>query len=184
MSEKHIVQNCAPTLAGLKTGNIFQYPYENKQELIRFLRRLNERLAPKGIRVVPMRITQKRALLYLFRPNKLGKDLSAAPAACLLKSRGYCPENCEQCVATLGKKLRQEEAFPHEIGLFLGYPPEDVEGFIQHGAAASKCTGCWKVYGDEEAAKKTFAQYKKCTKVYCDRWSKGSTLERLTVPKS
>lgn len=184
MSEKQIVQNCAPTLAGLKTGNIFQYPYEDKKELLNFIRRLNRRLGPRGIRVVPLRITEKRALLYLFRPGKLEKDLNHRGAACLLEREGYCPRNCGQCVARLGKKLRQQEDFPHEIGLFLGYPPEDVEGFIQNGAAGSKCTGCWKVYGDEEAAKKTFAQYKKCTKVYCDCWEKGTTLERLAVPPS
>ena len=183
MSEAHIVRNCAPTLAGLKTGNIFQYPYERKEELIRFIRQLNRRLANKGIRVVPMRITEKRALLYLFRPKQLGADLSHSDAAGILRSRGYCPERCGQCVQRLGKKLRQQEDFPHEIGLFLGYPPEDVEGFIDNNAQDCKCTGCWKVYGDEEAAKKTFAQYKKCTKIYCDCWEKGTTLERLAVSR-
>ncbi len=184
MCEAPIVKNCAPTLAGLKTGSIFQYPYENKQELLRFIRQLNRRLSKKGIRVVPMRITEKRALLYLFRPEKLGVDLSNGNAAGLLRSCGYSPEHCGQCVARLGKKLRQQEDFPHEIGLFLGYPPEDVQGFIQNKAKDCKCTGCWKVYGDEEAAKKTFAQYKKCTKIYCDCWERGTPLERLAVTRS
>ena len=181
MFEQQIVKNCAPTLAGLKTGNMFQYSYESREELLTFIRRLNRQLAEKGIRVVPLRMSEKRALLYLFRPKKLRHDLTHGSAACLLRSRGYCPEHCGRCVAQLGKKLRRQEAFPHEIGLFLGYPPEDVEGFINQGAHRCKCTGCWKVYGDEETAKKTFAQYKKCTKVYCDRWEQGTSLDRLTI---
>ena len=31
--------------------------------------------------------------------------------------------------------------FPHEVGLFLGYPPEDVKGFIDHRANNFKCAG-------------------------------------------
>ena len=39
--------------------------------------------------------------------------------------------------------------FPHEVGLFLSYPPEDVKGFIAHRANDFKCAGLWKVYGNE-----------------------------------
>ena len=52
---------------------------------------------------------------------------------------------------------------------------------MENKACNCKCVGCWKVYGDEEAAKKKFAQYKKCTQVYSDRWAKGTDIERLTV---
>ena len=71
--------------------------------------------------------------------------------------------------------------FPHEVGLFLSYPPEDVKGFIENRAANAKCTGVWKVYGDERQARQTFAKYKKCTQVYCERWQSGSGLDKLAV---
>ena len=66
------------------------------------------------------------------------------------------------------KRIKSGNEFPHEIGLFLGYPPEDVDGFINNGAKGAKYVGTWKVYGDESIAKRTFAQYKnvrKCTKM-------------------
>lgn len=50
--------------------------------------------------------------------------------------------------------------FPHEVGLFLSYPPEDVKGFIAHRANDFKCAGLWKVYGNEEKARSLFAKYK------------------------
>ena len=71
--------------------------------------------------------------------------------------------------------------FPHEVGLFLSYPPEDVKGFIDHRANDFKCTGLWKVYGDEEKARSLFAKYKKCTEIYCALWQSGSKLEQLAV---
>ena len=49
--------------------------------------------------------------------------------------------------------------FPHEVGLFLSYPPEDVKGFIDHRANDFKCAGLWKVYGDVEQARAAFRLY-------------------------
>ena len=71
--------------------------------------------------------------------------------------------------------------FPREVGLFLSYPPEDVKGFIDHRANNFKCTGPWKVYGDEGKARSLFAKYKKCTEIYCALWQSGSKLEQLAV---
>ena len=71
--------------------------------------------------------------------------------------------------------------FPHEVGLFLSYPPEDVKGFIDHRANGFKYAGLWKVYGDEEKARSLFAKYKKCTEIYCALWQSGSKLEQLAV---
>lgn len=51
--------------------------------------------------------------------------------------------------------------FPHEVGLFLSYPPEDVKGFIAHRANDFKCAGLWKVYGNEEKARSLFAKIQK-----------------------
>ena len=42
-------------------------------------------------------------------------------------------------------------------------------------------TGYWKVYGNEEEAKRKFEKFKKCTRIYCEEWEKGRTLEKLTV---
>lgn len=181
MPENHIIRNCAPTLAGIKTGNIFTCPYESKEALLQSIRNLNGQLRCKGLRILPLRFSEKRALIYLYRPKKLCADLTDSSAAQLLRDHGYEPERCEKCVAKLMQKLRGQEDFPHEIGLFLGYPPEDVHGFIENNACGCKCVGCWKVYGDEDAARKRFAQYKKCTQIYCDQWAKGKDIKRLTV---
>ena len=181
MSDHDIIRHCAPTLAGIKTGSLFTCAYESKDTLNRSLQQINHRLGSKGLRAIPLRFSEERALIYLYRPKSLSKDLSDSIAAELLQQYGYRPARCGECVVRLAQKLRQEHDFPHEIGLFLGYPPEDVRGFIDNNACSCKCVGYWKVYGDEEAARKKFAQYKKCTQVYCDRWAKGADIERLTV---
>lgn len=181
MSEDYLVRHCAPTLAGIKTASLFTYPFETQEELLRSVRRMNKRLNPKGLRVLPLRYSGAKALIYIYRPRKLAEDLSDATASKILQNCGYNTSSCQKCVVRLVQKLRQEPDFPHEIGLFLGYPPEDVCGFMEQGPDCCKCTGCWKVYGDEAAAQKKFTQYKKCTRVYCDLLAKGKDIERLTV---
>lgn len=181
MSEEYLIRNCAPTLAGLKTANLFTCPADDKAAVLAEIRRISRILFPKGLRLVPLRFSDEKALIYLYRPRKLSADISNEAAAAILHRRGYDTACPDRCVAQLMQRIRAQGAFPHEIGLFLGYPPEDVLGFIENGGKCCKCVGCWKVYGDEIAAKKRFALYKKCTRVYCDRWANKNDIERLTV---
>lgn len=181
MSEDYLVQHCAPTLAGIKTGSLFTCPLTSREELLDSLRRLNKQFQPKGIRIIPLRFSSQKALIYLYRPSRLATDLSDLTAVKLLRQQGYDPEHQNQCVVRLARRIRSQKDFPHEIGLFLGYPPEDVCGFMENKACHFKCTGCWKVYSNEESAQKTFAMYKKCTRVYREQWAKNRDIERLTV---
>jgi hypothetical protein len=85
------------------------------------------------------------------------------------------------CIATLIGRVTDGGEFPHEIGLFLGYPPEDVKGFIENRANGFKTVGYWKVYGNVAEAKKKFEVYRRCTDWFMNRLQKGESLERLTV---
>ena len=181
MTDDYLVRHCAPTLAGIKTASLFTCPYDEKERLLDAIRRMNQRLRAKGLRVLPLRFSDKKALIYLYRPARLSADLRDGTAEKILRQCGYPCNSCGHCVVKLVQRLREQEEFPHEIVLFLGYPPEDVCGFMEQGPKCCKCVGCWKVYGDEEAAKKKFAQYKKCTRIYWDQWAKGKPVERLAV---
>lgn len=178
MSEEMIIRHCSPTLAGIKTGNMFSCEYASAEDMRRAVRRFNKKLGGKGLRVVPLKFDGKRALIYIYRPIMLTRDLENETACEVLKKYGYIGTP-SRCVVRLVSRLNESGDFPHEIGLFLGYPPEDVCGFIENRCC--KCIGCWKVYGDEETAKKTFAKYKKCTEIYCRLYSQGREIERLAL---
>lgn len=132
---------------------------------------------------MPLRFKNKKVLIYAYRPSRLLPDVQCKEADELLSQRGYCTQNCGRCLARLMKRLGEGDEFPHEIGLFLGYPVEDVKGFIENKASCAKCVGCWKVYGDEEKAQKRFEQYRKCTVVYKKQWYAGKPLAKLAVSK-
>lgn len=180
MSEELIVQQCSPTLAGLKTGSLFTCPFRTEAELRADIAALNRRLAPKGVNVRILRV-RKRALLYLYRPSSLRRDFATAEVAMLLRQYGYSVDDTDACLAQLCTRLAGASGFPHEIGLFLGYPAEDVRGFIENRTVGCKCVGTWRVYGDEDEARRRFAQYEKCTRIYQEKFSAGRSIERLTV---
>lgn len=181
MSEEIVVKCCAPTLAGIKTGSLFSCPYRLRGELDGSIRKLNRALCSKGLRVLPLRYSENKALIYMYRPDRLHRDLSNRDALEILTDAGYAGLETGECVTKLMQKLRAGEDFPHEIGLFLSYPPEDVRGFIENKAQNYKFTGLWKVYGDEQKARRLFEKYKKCTDSYCRRLEAGCSVEQLAV---
>ena len=183
MSEEVMVRQCAPTLAGLKTGSLFTHPYTTQHTLRLEIAEMNRRLRGKGLCLLPLRFMEKRALLYLYRPGRLRCDLQDAQAQALLARMGYAGLSPAQCIAELSRKLQTSGEFPHEIGLFLSYPPEDVRGFMENRAANFKCVGTWKVYGDEQKAQRTFRQFRQCTNIYCTQFQNGRRLEQLAVAK-
>lgn len=181
MSDAFLVEHCAPTFAGLKTGNLFRISYADLEVFREELRRLNGILKKKGLRAVPVRMTAEFALVYLYRPDFLKRDLGSEEATCLLKSLGYEPQSVNRSVAFLARMMREKEAFPHEIGLFLGYPPEDVLGFMKSSREGVKCVGCWKVYGDEARARAAFWRFQRCREVFEENVQRGRKLEALIV---
>lgn len=181
MSDEMILKHCAPTLARIKTANLFTCEVKSREELSVALRKYNKQFVKKGLRILPLRYKDGRALIYVYRPSLLSEDLKHSYSKKLLNSLGYLPNSVGLSVVRLIKRLGEVEGFPHEIGLFLGYPPEDVKGFIEDGSRNYKCKGCWKVYSDEERAQKLFEKYKKCTSVYAEKWAQGRSLDKLIV---
>lgn len=178
MMEELIVKHCAPTLAGLKTANLINCHDKNA---ISDLEECTRNLSKKGIELTVLSERGNSYLIYVYRKNRLEADLNIDAAKEILKKFGYKSTDAEECIKHLSKRIAENSCFPHEIGLFLGYPVDDVKGFIEHKGQNFKCTGYWKVYCNECEAQKTFAQYKKCIDVYTRVYLEGSSIEKLAV---
>ena len=120
-------------------------------------------------------------LIYVCRRTQLAKDLERPGAKELLERYGYTDTSVDGAIERLRMRLASAAGFPHEIGLFLGYPVEDVLGFIENAGQNCKCCGCWKVYCNECEAVRTFARYKKCRDIYKRLWQEGRSVLQLTV---
>lgn len=181
MLEKYLIEHCSPTLASLKTANLMNIPFESENELNLSVELLNSQLSKKGIELLILKKSESSALVYAYRKSKLASDLSQKGVAEFLREYGYESVDVEYCISRLQSRLALSGEFPHEIGLFLGYPLGDVVGFIDNAGQNCKCTGCWKVYCNECEAIKNFAKFNKCKSVYKRLWQDGRSLTKLTV---
>lgn len=183
MQELLLVTYCAPTLAGMKTGSLFNCHYTDREQMETLVADWNQMFAGKGLYFRILKAEEGRALIYVYRKKRLEKDLADSSVREFLQKQGYpCGEDTiEVMLEHLAKRIRENVEFPHEIGLFLSYPFEDVKGFIENRGQNCKCVGCWKVYTDECAAQKLFEKYQWCTKVYCRKFREGTPIQRLVV---
>lgn len=187
MPEKTLIENCSPTLAGMKPANLISLPYESMELAKADIREMNRIFVGKGLRAVPLSYCKAHVLLYIYRPQFLKKEFEKDGVRAFLEQTGYDCSDADRCVIRLGERIRTRKCskdFPHEIGLFLGYPLEDVEGFIRHKDVGCKCIGAWRVYGDASRAMEVFRNYRRCTDAYLRSWELGRTLEQLTVVKT
>lgn len=173
---KLLAFHTAPTLLGIKCASLISLS-ENEYEIEKQADIFNSRAAVKGLKSRILCSCGSRRLMLIYSEKQLRKRLSDERAVKLLASCGY-PENgsMEEYLELLSERIGQGGDFPHEIGVFLGYPLEDVEGFIINKGGNFKLCGCWKVYGCEESARRTFANYEKCRRFLCGKLDEGADI--------
>lgn len=181
MLDRFLIENCAPTLAGVKTANLFSCPVSSQKELDARLKERNTLLNARGVRLELLQMSEGRALIYVYRTSRLKRDLRRKSSAELLSAFGYNGTDPDSCIARLKERFAGQNGFPHEIGLFLGYPPEDVRGFIENGGQNYMCAGCWKVYGDVCSALRCFERYRQCREQYIRLFAAGRSVAQLTA---
>ncbi len=181
MIEKMIVDHCSPTLASLKTANLFTYKFNDEQKFEDILSMDRLEFAKKGLYMTVLNRNEKRALIYVFRYDNLKADLEKNGVMRFLKKYGYESSDVPYALAKLKERFRESDEFPHEIGLFLGYPLGDVFGFVKNRGKNCKSLGCWKVYCNQCEAEKRFRQYEKCRRIYKELYLRGHSINKLTV---
>ncbi len=150
---------CAPALKQYKYANMFHLPKDDDSIRL-FIKQYNQQFNSKGIFFILIE-QETQYTIYVYN-SKLKDYISSNAVQNFLKSYQY-PNTFELCIQELKKRLNTKN-FPHEIGVFLGYPLDDVIGFIEH--KPYYLIGDWKVYQNVNEAKKQFdlfnKQKKKC----------------------
>ena len=179
MLEKFLADYCSPAMAGIKPSNLVSCVKSRIPNAKAEIEAVNKKLGKKGICIDILCECSARLLLIVYRKEKLAQQLSRLEIADFLKDYGYTPGcTLEKALDTLRARL-QEDEFPHEIGAFLGYPLEDIHGFIQSKGKNYLYVGDWKVYGDVDHAQKLFCQYKICRRNVLGRVMDGQSLAEI-----
>ncbi len=158
--EQILARHCSPVLLGVKPSNLVSFGKEQAPHLPELIGYYGGKLLDQGLSFKILCGCRKHYLVLVYREQLLRKHLSRPDSRQILLSDGYPGDaSLEQMLDILKDRFSSSPDFPHEIGLFLGYPPEDVQGFRIHKGADCKLCGYWKVYGNVEAARNTFRIY-------------------------
>lgn len=176
-----LISHCAATLAGQKPGSLFCWRSEDKDLFCRLVA-LKAELKPRGIHIRLLCRCDGAYQVYVHRPEQLRRLLARPDIMVFLWEQGY--ENLldvEAVLSQLAWRFQHQKQFPHELGLFLGYPLADVRGFMENKGKNYLINGLWKVYDKEEACRQRFALYRRIREVYLHCYRMGISISRLTV---
>lgn len=170
--ESLLANYCAPTLKQYKYANMFHLPKDD--DSIRLLiKHYNQQFNSKGIYFILIE-QESQYTIYVYN-SKLKDYISSNAVQNFLKSYQY-PNTFELCIQELKKRLNTKN-FPHEIGVFLGYPLDDVIGFIEH--KPYYFVGDWKVYQNVNEAKKQFDVFKQAKEQMLNEIHNGYELSQI-----
>ena len=154
--EIQLALQCAPFIGRLKPSNLFITGNRNLFGAVRLFEQA-------GFSYFVMLKTKNKTVFLLYDEGALGEYVSDGKAAFLLRKTGYynlgLKELLKKCRLRYRQYASEGEDFPHELGIFLGYPIEDVSGFIENGGKNCLYAGYWKVYADLPAKLSVFKSY-------------------------
>ncbi len=174
--EQKLAFHAAPTLLGIKASNMLSMN-SSELDVNANIRRFNAKADKKGLEIKVLCDCGKKALMLVYNRKLLEKRFSDPEVRKFMAEYGYREDmSLDECIERLSKRIGGCGDFPHEVGIFLDYPLEDVIGFIENNGANYKLCGCHKVYGDEVKAARTFSNYLKCRNFLCAKLSTGADI--------
>ena len=165
----------APTLLGVKCANLISFD-RNECTMSEYLDEFADKLSDCGLCAKHLCKCRERSLVYIYNEKMLNAWLTMPQVQRFLSEYGYsCDLSVEQKICRLSSRMSCGN-FPHEIGAFLGYPVEDIRGFISNSGKNCLLCGYWKVYENAEKARETFDKYDRCRDILFDKLKSGLDL--------
>ena len=147
---------CAPLIRNRVVANVLTIKRKDAEGIIEILR-------GTGIVFYILRTKGDKVILFLYRRKELKKYLESEEVSFFLAEYGYEEKCIEDMLKHLSCRIAfysdSHTTFPHEIGIFLGYPLADVRSFIENDGKNSSYTGYWKVYHNVQETIKLFNSF-------------------------
>lgn len=173
-----VALQCAPFLKGLKVSCVISMDEELYGEL-------SELFAGMDIVYHVLSRSGGKCLVLFYRPIEMKVYLADKQVRALLDEYGYADMHVEEMLERLSDRIRdfaaREMGFPHEIGVFLGYPPEDVKGFIKNEGKRYLMIGYWKVYSDLAGARMIFQAYDRAKDCAVNEFLTGKSIREIAL---
>lgn len=173
-----VATQCAPVLKGIKVSNLITVKPGTWHQIRRELRK-------SCVICVLLYADAHREVLFLYRYEMLEQLLKRPEVRRFLMRYGYRAFAVGDVLKLLIRRYQRYQGtkaeFPHELGVLLEYPVADVEGFILNQGQNSLLTKYWKVYHDQEYARRMFEKYDEAKETALGEIVRGYSLDRIAV---
>lgn len=162
----YLALEAAEVLAGVKPANLISIPDQVSpcgQNPCQLWRKYGkEIIGATTLEVYELADRDNSILILLYQPEALNNLLKSASVRAILRRAGYTDDADLDSVNDRLALRINTGAFPHEIGIFLGYPLKDVAGFMGLAKIPFACQGPWKIYGDPSVSLKLAETFRWC----------------------
>lgn len=174
--EIQIALQCAPLLTGRKISNLLTVDRSFRSAVLGLFR-------SSAVSCYVLYESADRITFLLYVREKLEAYLRTEKVKKLMLEFGCSGCTLSKILYSVSERYREHMEgngdFPHEIGLLLGYPPEDVIGFIENRGQNPLYIGYWKVYSNLEECRKVFAGYDQAREKVIHMVSSGMTVKNI-----
>ena len=156
---KRILEMIGAVILGSKPAEIINVPGSNEDKKIKLsqIESFFSHCSRITYRIITTHDGGKRVLFI--NKKSMEKVLSNKRCVNFLKFVGYSSDyELNEYMDELVFRLQSEE-FPHEIGVFLGYPLKDVLGFMGYGKNELVEIRNWRIYGDKEVSYEVYNNF-------------------------
>lgn len=175
--DQMMIHYCAPTLCEIKAGNMFFVKNQDYSESS--FEDWKKTFFSRGIISFAIRLSESSTAILVCNVCKVRKILADCIVQAYLCQKNYHCSGVVDFVDEFTSRVQKCQGFPHEIGVILGYPVEDVIEFENHQGHDCKYCGQWKSYSDVENARECHCRYKNCCG-FCERlYSEGYSLNYI-----
>lgn len=179
--ENFLVYNTSLVIAGVKPAVTIAMKKNNKKLYDNWNDFGKSFVNRISLKFVELRKSNEAIIVMIYDENVLEKELNQKDHIEFLMNLGYSDKvQVNEYVTTLKSRYEKYHC-PHELGLFLGIPFEDVKDFME--CTTKKCLLCgyWKVYNDSNKAKMIFSQYDQIKEYTISNMLKGNLSRDLAL---
>lgn len=157
--ENFLLINISQVLSGIKPASTISLVKNKNNIYDKWIKYGIDFIKFIGLEFVELRQNKEIVILLIYNKEELEKSIFNTQHKEFLINLGYDDEQDIQGYIDKLKERYELYHCPHELGLFLGIPIEDVKDFMN--CTEKKCLLCgyWKVYNDSNFAKHIFSMY-------------------------
>ena len=148
---------------------------------------LHNILSGSGISYRRLSAAEGRCLVLFYREKELSEYVNRVGIRSFIREFGYIEMGLDEMLERLSCRTalfsREEIGYPHEIGIFFGYPVEDVQGFMRNAGREYLFLGYWKVYSNPMAAKMIFKEYDQAKVCAVNEFLTGKSIKDIARNK-